>query len=410
MAPRPGGGTAWRRLAKEALGAALLIGFIALALRVVRTTAVLPWDFLTYGYASLAVQKGLDPYNVETLSRLAHRPVGMPFVYPLVTVPVFMPFLGLRIPQAVSLWLAINVAALAGMLLIWRRRFLPATSVVLLGLAIAFGFNGSSVWSLRTGNVAPLEQLLLWAGFACYGAGRRGLAASAIVLGSVFKLLPVVFLFLLLLPVRDRRPSWAAFGAALACFLALVWGPAVLGHPWAGGFLHAISAERPWSLANPSPLGLIDTLLGSHSGALVSPISINLILWLAYAAAVILISAAPIRRAWTARDPARWVMLGAILFVLLHPRPMAYSYLFAIPSVYFLIAPRLGARGDVIVTVALVVQAAADALIRFRYADPWAPNLPFLVLLVLWVIAALGEAMERSGRSVGPRIYRTAPE
>ncbi len=208
---------AWRRVAKHGVGVALLLCFIAVALRVVRTTATHPWDFLTYGYASLAVQKGLDPYNVETLFRLAHRPVGMPFVYPLVTVPVFMPFLGLRIPQAVSLWLAINVAALTGMLLIWRRHFLPSTSVVLIGVAIA-----------------------------------------------------------------------------------------------------------------------------------------------------------PIRRAWTARDPARWVMLSAILFVLLHPRPMA--------------------------------------LVKFRYADPWAPNLPFLLLLALWMFAAVGEAMERSGRSGGLRIYRAAPE
>ena len=195
--------TTWSR-AGDPVAAVLLVGAIAAFL--IRKAGV-PSDFQTFYYAALAELRGLDPYRLESLQAVAGKSVVLPFLYPPVTLALFAPFTALPIAMAGLFWLGLKLAMAAFLIVIWRRWFLPDTSLALLVLVASFGFNGSLLWDLTTGNISVPEQLLLWAAFACYVEERRRWFTALVAIASVFKLLPIALLGLLLVPSKRHRPS-----------------------------------------------------------------------------------------------------------------------------------------------------------------------------------------------------------
>jgi hypothetical protein len=392
--------------ARISRGLLAAVGFgllLAIALWTVPTSARRPWDFETYWYASQAASRGLSPYDTAALERLAHRPVGMPFLYAPVTVPLLTPLTLLPIDEAARVWFWLKVAATALLVLLWRRFFLPTGGTAPLVAASILGFNAACVWDLRTGNVASLEQLLLWTGFAAYALDRRRLFAVCVVAASLFKLVPIVFLALLLVPSKKSRGDWRTAGVALAAFAAIVWGPVLTGQAWARGFLHDLPPERPWGAVNPSALGLIDSLLGDHATPIWDPPFHALALWLAYAAALIAVSLPTLRRLWRAGNPREWILASAILYALLVPRLMVYSYLIVIVPTLALLGPAARRVGGA-ATIAVIVsaQGAFAGLFGFRYPGTWSGNAAFLLLLGVWM-AYLATVRRGAPDAVGPR-------
>jgi len=372
--------------------AAVLAALLLLALNIVPTYARRPWDFETYWYASNAAIHGMNPYDSSVLARLSGQPVGMPFIYPPITLPFLMPLTLLPVEGAAQVWFAFKALLLVPLVMLWRRYFLPATGVVILAAVAVFGFNAACIWDLGMGNVAVIEELTLWAGFAAYVADRRRLFAACVLAASLFKLFPIVFLVLLLVPSRTFGPQWRLAGSVFALFLLLVFAPTVAGFTWARGFLGNLPMERPWGLVNPSALGFIDTLLGDHTTPLTSPPFKALALWTAYAMALAGISLPALRGLWRRRDPREWVLAGAILYALLVPRMMVYSYLLVILPVLGLIGPIASRVGGLAIPAALLCgQAALWPLLGLSYRSIWSQNiwyqnLSFLILLGAWLI------------------------
>ena len=370
------------------LSVAGFVLLLALALDIVYTSASRPWDFYTYWYACTAALHGRNPYDAGVLTELAQRPVGMPFLYPPITVPLLTPLTLLPVERAAQVWFAVKALMLASLVLLWRRYFLPAASVLLLAAVAIFGFNGACVWDLRAGNVAILEQLLLWAGFAAFTMDRRRIFAGCMVAAALFKLFPIAFLALLLIPSKKSSPDWKLAGGALALFVGLVTVPLLAGPAWARDFLRQLPVERPWGIVNPSALGLIDTLLGDHTTPLTSPPFLALGLWVAYGAALVGLSAPTLRRLWRERESTEWVMAGAILYALLVPRMMVYSYLLVLVPVLALITPIVSRLGSgALVAAILVSQALLGRVLGWGYQAPWwVANLAFLMLLGFWLV------------------------
>lgn len=375
-----------------AITLALLIICLGAALALVPTSAGRPWDFQTYRLAAMAALLGFDPYSQDHLARLAGRPVGMPYLYPPVTVWLFAPFALARIAPGAAVWTGLKVALLAAMVVLWRRRFLTGVPLAVLCACVAFAFNASAVWDLTTGNVAIVEQLLLWIALAAFVEGRSARAATAAVLGSLFKVTPIAFLGLLVAPVRGRFTAWkpALFGAL--AIAAIVLGPSLARVEWAEGYLRNVPAERPWGYANPSALGLIDTLTGVNRSADPGPAQRNVLLWCAFAAGVLAMGARWIQHLWRARDATLWAMTAALLYPLLHPRPMSYGYLMAVPAVLWLV-PRCigfgGAAPAVAAAAAVTLPWIAIPALRLDYANVLVANAPFFLLFLCWGIVAV---------------------
>jgi hypothetical protein len=168
---------------------------------------------------------------------------------------------------------------------------------------------------------------------------------------------------------------------ALAVWAVVVFLPVLVGPAWARDYLHQLPAERPWGTACPSALGLIDMLLGEPA-----PSWRAISIWAAYALALIASSIPAVRRLWRRGGDGERVMAAVVLFALLTPRMMAYSYLLVVAPSLALgasVPRRFGgffAMGGV-----MMAQALLAPVLRFDYRNPWLANAPFLLLLGLWL-------------------------
>ena len=265
---------------------------------------------------------------------------------------------------------------------------------MLLAFVVVFGFNAAAVWDMRSGNVATLEQLLLWVGFAAYSRERRLAFAACVLAAALFKILPAAFLLLLLIPSEKRGSDWKLMTGALALLAALILGPALVGPAWARGFFHLTPGVRPSGAVNPSALGIIDSLLGDHATPLTHPPFHALALLLAFYAAIVGLSVPTLRRLWRLRDPRRWALVAAMLYALLMPRMMVYSYLLVLVPALVLVAPAVAPIGGRAIVAGLVVAQALwnaslfllNAPPGFMYSGILQANLSFLILLSFWLI------------------------
>lgn len=192
-----------------------------LALDAVRRPEVTQWDFKLYKSCALTVAAGGNPYSTRDIAKTLGWQMGMPCLYPPLVLQAYRPWAalspGLRDHGAQLLWSLLKLAAIAGLILLWRR-FVPirADAPHLLFFLLAYG--DPFLVDLRAGNMAALEQLLLWTGLALFAAGKGAGFGLAVAAAAQPKLMPVAFLPLALL---RRRPDWKGFSAGTAAFAAI---------------------------------------------------------------------------------------------------------------------------------------------------------------------------------------------
>ena len=346
-----------------------------------------PWDFETYYYAGKAVRMGLDPYSLASLSVAAGKPVALPFLYPPAALLPFGPLSHLPVGVAGYVWLGIQCLLAFFLLTLWRKRFLPDAPTDLLLIVTLLGFNAALLWALRTGNLALLEAALLWAGLGALARGRLATAGALIALGGAFKLLPLAFLALVAAaPARGRDRVRALLAAALVlAAVALVATPLLPG--WAAAVRHSMAPGRPMGEVNPTLFGLLDGWASGGPDMPGSPKGFTYGVWAGFSAAILALSVRPLLRLRREESSIGWILFGVLVWLLIAPRVMVYSWVMAVPpAVYFI---RRGLTPGPLRAIAygcLVLQGVARAL-------PGAPSpaltgFPFLLLLGLWGLAA----------------------
>lgn len=385
--------------ALDLVGLALLAFFLA---GFVDRNVLHQGDLRTYRLAAQVALRGGDPYQPGALSALAGHHV-FPFVYPPIAIVPFLGLADLALKTAASVWIWVKLGLLGALVFAWGRWFTRDLPQLPLALVAIFGWNASAQWDLATGNVAILECALVWAGLACFAAGRRTWFALLIVAAACFKLAPAAFLLLLLVPTGGTPASPRRLALSLGLLGVLVLGPVVAGP--------ASHFERFWAhvpeattdgAANPSALGLL-TLL-AHRVGIPGTVAgqVARIGLLAYAAALIACSLPLLRDTWKTRDALRWVMTAVFLYVLLLPRPMAYGFVMLIPApLFFAPKPFDGLAGKLVLAMLLAAQglwrltmnASDSALVIYA---------PLLLSLCVWLLVvnehATGSATVGAGR------------
>jgi len=338
---RPGAG-GWGRRA-----AGLLIALYALALLygVVANGDRMQWDFQTYYYAGRAFAQGLDPYDLQALSRVAGSEIGYPFAYSPVTLPVFEVLGALDLRTASVVYLALKVAALAGLIVIWRRWFIRTQPDLFFYLFLLFGFGGAIYADFASGNISVFEQLALWIAFAALNRGRT-FAFTVLVVGvSLFKLTPILLLGLLLIR-GGRRPGRALAGGILLFAAALGLSYAIWPHLFTSFLQGGWGFDERGSI-NPSSLALLrdiyDYLLGR--GVLPGWEGLPWLGYLAWVAGVLVLT----RRAAARNpsgDPRTWIYVGCLAYVLIAPRFKNYAYILLLVPAYELLRGWIAVRSE----------------------------------------------------------------
>lgn len=373
------------------------MGFaLVMLVRYMAPRAGYAWDFDTFYYAAVALRQGLDPYRLESLAAVAGKHVPLPFLYPPAALAMFAPFAALPLATATVAWLALKVVLSVALVALWRRVFLPETGLVTLILASVLGFNAALVTDLRSGNVAIIEGLVLWIAFACYARDRRWPFAILVAVASSLKLLPIAFLALLLVPSRRTRAAPGPLVASLGLFGAIAFLPAAWGASWPGVLFAGAPAVRPHGEFNPSALGMFDSFFGGPPGIGAGFPDPAILLWAAYAAILLIVSRNLLRRIRERKDATEWVVVACLLFALLSPRMMAYSYVLLVAPALMLIERLFPRARDRAIAVAILI---AQGVVRmalgadFLLSVPGLPlrdspvvaNLPFLIVLGLWL-------------------------
>ena len=356
-------------------------------------------DLKTYQLAAGAVRTGLDPYAPENLAQLAGRRV-FPFVYPPVALLPFLAVAAFPAKTVAIVWIWGKIILLGLLALAWARSLSGRASLLAVALVAVFGWNSSSQWDLAAGNVAIVECALVWAAFGCFVAGRRGLFAALIVVAACFKVLPALFLLLLLLPTGAAKASPRVLGAALAALLLLTLLPTLVG-PASGyqKFWSAVPDATAYADANPSALGLLSHLVHSTglNESVAAPVSVAL--WGCYALGLVFASFGVLRAAHARKDALHWVMCAVFLYVLLLPRPMAYGFVMLTPApLYF--APRPFDRTAGRLILALVLAAQGLWRLTMNRSDSFLVTYaPFLFTLCIWLLVVNEHSVSRATAS-----------
>jgi hypothetical protein len=294
------------------------------------------WDFYMFYGSAVDAMHGLSPY----------RGSGLSFYHPPLALLLYGLFVRLPFPVAYELWLALKLAALGGLFLVWKRHFIRLDAGWRTTLYFILAYNGTIYSDLVAGNVSTFEQLGLWLGFAALLEGRYARFCALLILVAQFKLTPILFASLfLIVPVR---PQWRWFAICLAGF-ALIFSLNYLAAPvLMRDFLRVAPALDERGTLAPGALAFIRDLLDSVYGAGFSDAThTDEALFVLGVTAVALLSLLTVvrgrRRGVGALNPKVTIYFTCVAYAIAVPRMRVYSYiLLLVPTLYLLraFAPR----------------------------------------------------------------------
>jgi hypothetical protein len=375
------------------LRTALLAAVIGIAIWYVALGATRQWDFETYYYAAAAYRLSLDPYDVQSLTTVAGHPIDLPYLYAPVALLGFIPLTYLPITVASALWLGFKCVLVIALLRIWWKVFLRSTSLPVIVVVTVLGFNLALLWDLRTGNAALVEEVLLWLAFAAFVHGKRLAAVCLIAVASVFKLYPILFLGIVLPPLGTGRGSPGLFALGLLLFVGLIAFPVPGAEGWGAALASSLGGDRPPLAVNGSALGIADAVLRALSTPSSVVAWLGPLLYAAYCIPVAYLSGPLFFRAVQSGSAEKLVAAAVLVWMLIAPRVMVYSYVMAVVPALSTISSRVQSSTGKSLAVGLLL---APGVIRLVPGEPPVALsvVTFLLLLWLWVVASSSERRE----------------
>lgn len=355
------------------------------------------FDFKTYYVAVQVYERGDNPYDIHQIRESGRSPHLLGFYYPLATLNLLRPLGHMDYVDAYRVWFALKVLALAALLMIWKRFFLPKPDWLFLIVAL-LGFQAATVWDLKTGNVTVFEQLWLWAGFAFLARARATAFVVCIVIASLAKLLPGVFLLLLFLPaLRSRANTVRALAGGLA-IAAITLLPFFLNPEYFGEFLHGVTTQQPPFRVNPSVLGIVDEMGRHPTTAFLADGWMKLVPIAAYYGLLLTVSWHLLERAAASSNVSGIILVAALFYPLAAPRLIVYSGMIAIVPVLALLVPNVGRSKVGEYALLTAVCLSGLAILPTPLGTVAGDAVPLLLLWGSWLALV---AMDRRGELVG---------
>ena len=190
---------------------------IAVALYGVRLLTQMPpdfqWDLRTYYDSAKAFTAGLNPYD-------RHPLVIWEYTYLPLSLWIFVPFTWLDQSVALFVWLILKITLLIGLIVLWRLKFLAEEGDGLFYIFCLLAFNSTIFLDMRAGNVSVIEQAFIWLAFFFFLRRNYFWFCVLLMIGSIFKGLPLAFLMLLWLTDSPKRRLY--FFGSLAVFGGMI--------------------------------------------------------------------------------------------------------------------------------------------------------------------------------------------
>lgn len=329
-----------RKIAAAAVITLLLAYFITLILHVSAHEEQYLWDFRTHREAGRLLASGANPYDADILS--PHARTTFLYTYPPVTLFFYRLFAIPDYTTAFHIFLVGKLVLLIGLVFLWQKVFLRESGAILFYVFCLLAFNSAVFLDMIAGNINLVQQAMLWIGFSFYIRGRYALFCTFILIGASFKMTPIFFLILMLLPDDNRKYTYF-FGAG-AVFLAYLLSQYLIVPDLFTGFIeNALIVVGEKGQVVPSTNKLIASVLEmmAKMTGFEPPRTLASVLFLALAAGIGFVSV----KAWmqlrrsNRKDRAMLeVFLVCLLYALIHPRFKDYGYiLLLVPSYYIIV-------------------------------------------------------------------------
>ncbi len=366
--------TRWPRRLSVAVAMLVTLYALLVVVKIAREPRDFHVNFKIYYYAATALSQGQDPYDQDVLAGLAGGQYVLPYGYPPAPLHLFRPLALLDYATASAIFVIVKFAAFAFLMWLWQRVFLERSWDGPFFLLCLFGFNYTVYFDLQTGNISIFEQVLLWLGFYAYLREKYFPFVVCVVLAASFKITPVFFLVLLLFIEGRKKWYWAGAGAALFLLtLGLSW---LLHADIVHGFFDNIDkmkgivnvdqqAEIKDDWLVPATWPLLKALSGSVSGkvGVNLPSFVPLAVFAGICCAVLGVTThAFLNKA--PDDPRErrvfLIMFACIVYLLVTPRLMTYSYVLALAPAYYIVI-RAGKIEGIAVLLALAAISTTSA-------------------------------------------------
>ncbi len=321
----------------------LALYFGALLAEIYKKCNVYQWDFKTHYYAAEVAEAGLDFYDRPLLRRFARSPVQQYYSYPPLSIWFYRIFSLFNFRTGYTLFLLIKCLALAGLVMLWQKTFLPERGRVFFFAFILFAFNGALIVDFTAGNISLLEQFLLWCAFFFFLKRKPFPFCVLVLLAATFKIIPLFFL--ILLPLSSMKRKYLYFLGAFAAW-GFLQGVSYLMDPLLfGEFLKIFRGMvKEWrGITNPSTYVLLNNIaagLREKTGITLPPIVLPVIFGM-IVSVILMISWAAYRRLRSRPEAQRdrlLIFLACLVYALILPRFKDYSYtLLLVPAFYCLI-------------------------------------------------------------------------
>lgn len=318
----------------------LILYCVAVLVHMLINTELFQWDFRTYYFAAEAYTKGLNPYDVNTISALSSVPTTLKFVYPPITLLFFRLFVLVDYDMAFYLFLAFKFMILIALVVLWKYRILKDRADLPFYLFCIFAFNSAIYIDISAGNISVIEQFLIWLAFSFFLKRRVAPFCLLIIIAGLFKVWPILFLFLLWFSTEEKK--WTYFISSLLTFVALMFISFMISPGLFADFMQNAGAIYERGVRNPATFSLIMDpfeLLARETGIIV-PVAIPIILFSIVIAGILFVSWQAYRRlSYTDREDKErlFLFLACLVYALILPRFKDYSYILLIVPAYFIL-------------------------------------------------------------------------
>jgi hypothetical protein len=297
------------------------------------------WDFRTHREAGKILAAGLNPYDADTLFSKA----GTTFLYTYPPATLFFYRL-LAIPQyktAFHIFLIAKFILLVGLVYFWQREFLKEDGNILFYVFCLLAFNSTVFLDMIAGNINLVQQAMLWLAFSFYIKRRYKLFCLFTLIAASFKMTPIFFLILMLLP-DDKNKYKYFFGAGAVVLAYLLIQYLIVPQLFIGFIKNALIVVGEKGEVVPSTNKLIAYIfeIFSKITGMMIPHAFQSAIFILIAAMVVFISFKAWRRLkCTGIDNRAMleVFLVCLVYALIHPRFKDYGYiLLLVPSFYII--------------------------------------------------------------------------
>ncbi len=328
-----------KKIAAIAIIVLLLAYFITLILHVSAHDDQYLWDFRTHREAGRLLASGSNPYDADILSPQART--TFLYTYPPVTLFFYRLFAIPDYRTAFHIFLIGKLVLLIGLVYFWQREFLKESGDTLFYIFCLLAFNSAIFLDMIAGNINLVQQALLWLGFSFYIKARYTLFCLFILIAASFKMTPIFFLILMLLP--DDKNKFKYFFGAGAAFLVYLLGQFLIVPDLFTGFIkNALIVVGEKGEVVPSTNKLIAAVVEMMAGIAGSPPpqALASAFFLTAAAGVVFFSykaCVRLRLADTDTRSMMEVFMVCLVYALIHPRFKDYGYILLLVPSYYMI-------------------------------------------------------------------------